>query len=53
METAVVAVGPERGFNEFEIGLLAKSGLVPAALGPRTLRVEDAVPALLSRVAPG
>lgn len=38
----IVAVGPEGGFTEHEVGLAQKKGLVPATLGPRILRAETA-----------
>jgi len=46
-----LAIGPEGGFNPFEIELLQTIGFAPVALGPRALRVEHAVPALLGRLA--
>lgn len=39
-----VAVGPEGGFEEGEIGELSALGWRPAALGPRILRTETAGP---------
>ncbi len=44
---ALVAVGPEGGFIPFEVEMLRASGLKVASLGPRILRVEQAVPAIL------
>jgi 16S rRNA (uracil1498-N3)-methyltransferase len=38
----IVAVGPEGGFTEHEVGLAKKGGLVPVTLGPRILRAETA-----------
>lgn len=46
---ALVAVGPERGFTEWEHECLTGAGLQPVRLGPRILRVEHAVAALLGR----
>ena len=43
-------VGPDRGFTSFEIELLGKQGVSSRRLGPRILRVDDAVPALLGRL---
>jgi len=40
----VIAIGPEGGWVPFEIELLRSRGFVPFTLGPRTLRVEVAVP---------
>jgi len=48
---ATLAVGPEGGFLDHEIALLRDSGLVPVRLGARVLRVDTAVPFLLSRLA--
>jgi 16S rRNA (uracil1498-N3)-methyltransferase len=45
-------VGPDRGFTPFEIELLGKQGVSPRHLGPRVLRVDEAVPALLGRLLP-
>jgi RsmE family RNA methyltransferase len=48
----VVAIGPDGGWVPFEIDLLARHGFAPIALGPRTLRGEVAVPAVLSALRP-
>lgn len=45
-----LAIGPEGGFIPFEIDLLSRQGFCPVHLGPRPLRVETAVPALLGRL---
>lgn len=45
-------VGPDRGFTPFEIDLLAAAGVSARRLGPRILRVDEAVPALLGRLLP-
>lgn len=45
-------VGPEGGFIPYELGLLQEHGARPVALGPRPLRVETAVVALLARLGP-
>lgn len=44
-------VGPEGGLLDEELGLLARAGARTVSLGPRTLRVEHVVVALLSRLA--
>ncbi|TPV92311.1 MAG: 16S rRNA (uracil(1498)-N(3))-methyltransferase [Myxococcales bacterium FL481] len=47
----VVVVGPEGGFVPFELARLMSAGARCHSLGPRILRVETAVVALLSRLA--
>jgi RsmE family RNA methyltransferase len=47
---STLAIGPEGGFIEREIDTLADRGFAPLSLGPRPLRVEHAVVAMLSRV---
>ena len=44
---ALVAVGPEGGFIPFEVEMLTAAGLKLVSIGPRTLRVEQVVPAFL------
>ncbi len=48
---AVLAIGPEGGWIPFELELLAARGFTPLSLGPRTLRVETAVPYALGLLA--
>jgi 16S rRNA (uracil1498-N3)-methyltransferase len=45
---ALLAVGPEGGWNAFELELLARHGFRPVGLGPRTLRTDTACVALLA-----
>lgn len=47
---SVLVVGPEGGFNEFEVELLCAKGALAVSLGKRILRVETAVPALIGRL---
>ena len=47
-----LVVGPEGGFTEYEIGLLAANGVTPMSFGRRIMRTEFAVTALLARIAP-
>ncbi len=45
-----LAIGPEGGFIEEEVASLQRVGFTPVALGPRILRVETAVAAVLGRL---
>ena len=47
-QAVTVALGPEGGFLPFEVELLEAAGMRPVALGPRILRVETAVVAVLA-----
>ena len=46
----LLAVGPEGGWNDFEIDLLEAHGFQSVAMGPRTLRTDTACIALLALV---
>jgi RsmE family RNA methyltransferase len=47
----VLLIGPEGGFIPYEIERLEAAGCEPVTLGPRILRVETALTALLGRLA--
>ena len=47
-QRVLLAIGPEGGWNDFELSLLAAHGFQMVALGPRTLRVDTACTALLA-----
>jgi RsmE family RNA methyltransferase len=49
-DRALLAIGPEGGWNDFERGLLAAHGFEAVSLGPRTLRTDTACVALLALV---
>ena len=44
----LMAIGPEGGWDNYEVGLLAAHGFAPVRLGPRTLRTDTACIALLA-----
>jgi 16S rRNA (uracil1498-N3)-methyltransferase len=44
----LLAIGPEGGWNSFELSLLRSHGFQLVGLGPRTLRVDTACTALLA-----
>ena len=46
----VLAVGPEGGFSDYEIKALCATGFLAQSMGARILRVETAVPVLISRL---
>ena len=48
----VVAIGPDGGWVPFEVDLLARHAFAPISLGPRVLRGEVAIPAVLSALRP-
>jgi RsmE family RNA methyltransferase len=50
-ERVLVAIGPEGGWNAFEVSLLEAHGFARVGIGPRTLRTDTATIALLALVA--
>jgi len=46
---ALIAIGPEGGWIDFEIDRFSEQGFGCFSLGPRILRVDTAVPAILSQ----
>ena len=46
----VLAIGPEGGWVDFEIDKFREQGLIPFSMGPRILRMDTAVPALLAQI---
>ncbi|MGR0279474.1 16S rRNA (uracil(1498)-N(3))-methyltransferase [Marinomonas dokdonensis] len=51
-EPCVLALGPEGGWNEFEVSKWHEAGMESVHLGDRILKVETVVPVLLSRLYP-
>ncbi len=49
-EKIALVIGPEGGFIPYEIDKLVTAGCAPISLGARILRVETAIPVLLSRL---
>lgn len=49
-QAVTLAIGPEGGFIQYEVDLLRAHGFLPVSLGPRRLRVEQAVAMLLGRL---
>jgi RsmE family RNA methyltransferase len=49
-ERVLLAVGPEGGWNDFELSLLRTHGFTPVTIGPRTLTTTTACIALLTLV---
>jgi len=46
----LLAIGPEGGWVDFEIARFRDQGLTPFTMGPRILRMDTAVPALLAQI---
>ncbi|MCO1334441.1 16S rRNA (uracil(1498)-N(3))-methyltransferase [Microbulbifer sp. OS29] len=51
-EPTTLAIGPEGGFIDYEVKKLQEAGFKSVHLGPRILRVETALPVLVSRLFP-
>lgn len=47
---AFIAIGPEGGWVDFEVEKFKEQGFLAFSLGPRILRVDTAVPALLAQL---
>jgi 16S rRNA (uracil1498-N3)-methyltransferase len=47
-QRVLIAIGPEGGWNAFELALLQAHGFCLVGLGPRTLRVDTACTAILA-----
>ncbi|MGB3623457.1 16S rRNA (uracil(1498)-N(3))-methyltransferase [Ketobacter sp. MCCC 1A13808] len=49
-QQTLLAIGPEGGFITYEVDKLAQAGFEAITLGPRILKVETAIAALISRL---
>jgi len=49
-QPVALAVGPEGGWVEYEVERFRRLGFTAVTMGPRILRVDSAVPALLSQI---
>ena len=49
-KAALVAIGPEGGFIPYEIDKLSEAGCQPISLGPRILKVDNAITSITSRL---
>lgn len=48
--SAIIAVGPEGGWTEYEANRFIHMGFTPYAIGKRILRVETSLPVIVSRL---
>ncbi len=46
----LLAIGPEGGWVDYEITKFTEAGFQPFSLGPRILRVDTAVPAIIAQI---
>ncbi len=44
-----IAIGPDRGFNKFEVEQFEKLNFKTVSIGPRILHQESAIPFILGR----
>jgi len=51
-QPTTLAIGPEGGFIPYEVDKLVEGGFTPFSFGERILRVETAVPVLISKFLP-
>jgi 16S rRNA (uracil1498-N3)-methyltransferase len=51
-EPVTLAIGPEGGFIDAELASFQRAGFTPVTLGPRILRVETAIAAIVGRLTP-
>lgn len=51
-QQSLLVIGPEGGFIPYEVEKLAEAGCQGFSLGPRILKVETAVPALIAKLFP-
>ena len=49
-QRVLLAIGPEGGWVDFELGQFQAQGFLPFTLGPRILRVDTALPALFAQL---
>lgn len=47
----LLAIGPEGGWIDYELSLFHDARFLPFSLGPRILRVDTAVPAIIAQIA--
>ena len=47
----LLAIGPEGGWLDYEVERFREAGFLPFSLGPRILRVDTAVPAIIAQLA--